>query len=113
MSLRDRRWLHTEEPTKLWGRLNEAWRELRGRLDNEPRTTLVDKTFTGPLASYSFKLASEPAGILLARLTNTTTNATSAVTWSWTWKDGVVTTNAFAALPTGAYRAAFMIIGGA
>ena len=117
LSLRDRRWdPEKDEPAALWGRLNEAWRDLVSLVQIiDKRLTIRTIDFTGPQATITISIASDtrPIGIVLAGLYETTTNATSAVTFSWTWTADGMTTTSFSALPAGTYRVTFIVIGGA
>ena len=116
IALRDRRWNPDEQPKAMWDRLNDAWRDLRALADLlDKRLTFRTLDFTGPLASVKLTVSSDsrPVGVVLVSLYETTTNATSAVTFAWTWGDGGMTTTSFSALPSGTYRATFLVIGGA
>lgn len=100
----------------LWSRMNEAWRDLLtlvAQLDRRQR--IVEQVFTGPIASLTFDLGSpaRPVGVVLASLYRTDTGAAGAVTWSWSWARGSLTTTSFAGLAAGPWRASFLVIGGA
>lgn len=116
LSLRDRRWdPEKDEPAALWSRLNEAWRDLRGLVTTlDRRQSIRTLDITGPIASLTVAVgATRPVGIQLVSLYETSTGATSAVTFAWTWGNGGMTTTSFSALPAGTYRVTFIVIGGA
>ena len=100
----------------MWDRLNEAWRDLVSLVQLiDKRLTIKPFEFTGPLASVTISLPinTRPVGVVLVGLYETETNATSAVTFAWTWGANGMTTTSFSALPAGKYRATFLVIGGA
>lgn len=114
MTLRDRRWKASEEADKLWERLSEGWRDLILELRSRPPLVVRDVEFVGPIASLTFAVSAitRPIGVQLVSLYRIDTGASSAVTFSWTYADGAVTTTAFAALPAATWRATFIVIGG-
>jgi hypothetical protein len=115
LNLRNRRWSAKEEPDSLWDRLNEAWRDLITLTTQINRATQTrEVVFTGPIATLSFSVDTDkrPAGVSLVSLYRTDTGATSAVTFSWTYADGQVSTISFAAVAAAEWRATFQIIGG-
>jgi len=116
-SLRTYRWNASEEPTSLWGRLNDAWRDLVVTFAGMPAQTLYDVPFAGPIATLTFTVAnlSRPRGVLLIGLVRSDTNATSAVTFSWTFdgtaNGGTISTTAFSGVAAATWRATFLVIG--
>lgn len=116
LTLRDRRFdPEKDDAETLWSRLNEAWRDLRGLVTTlDRRQSIRTLDITGPIASLTLAMGvTRPIGIQLVSLYETTTNVTSAVTFSWTWGDDGMTTTSFSALPAGTYRVTFIVIGGA
>jgi hypothetical protein len=114
LNLRDRRWDGEESPVELWSRLNEAWRDLLTLVKDLNRSTaLRTVTFTGPAAVLTFAsdTTRRPAGVVLVSLYRTDTGATSAVTFSWTYANGQVSTTSFSALAATEWRATFQILG--
>ena len=115
LTLRDRRWSDDEKPGALWSRLNEGWRELISLVAALNRSSVTRSvTFTGPIATLTFDASSlvRPEGVSLVSLYRTDSGATSAVTFSWTYADGQVSTTAFSALAATEWRATFLILGG-
>lgn len=113
--IRDRRWDDAEKPASLWQSLTEGWKEVRAALGGIPTQTVRTVDFVGPIASLTFAVSriSRPVGVQLVSLYDVATGETSAVTFSWTYANGSVTTTAFAALAAGTWRATFIVIGGA
>lgn len=114
LSLRDRRWDPTEPAESLWSRLGEGWRELITLVAllsrrSEYRTI----TFPGPIATLTFDVAgtTRPTGVSLVSLVRTDSNVTTAVTFSWTYANGQVSTIAFAGIAAASWRATFHIVG--
>ena len=114
LSLRDRRWGPEEPPADLWSRLGEGWRELITLVAllnrrSEYRTI----PFTGPIATLTFDVAgtTRPTGVSLVSLVRTDSNVTAAVTFSWTYDGGQVSTIAFAGIAAAEWRATFHIVG--
>lgn len=111
--LRDRKWSEREEAGALWGRLTEAWRDLRTALVSIPRLSLRTVSFTGPIASLSFEWSgTRPQGVMLVGLYRTDTGATAQTTFAWTYADNTIYTDAFAAIAATEWRASFFVIGG-
>lgn len=114
LSLRDRRWNAGEPADNLWGRLNEGWRELISLVAAlNRRSEYREISFTGPIATLAFDVgsASRPLGVSLVRLYRVDTGATSAVTFSWTYADGQVSTTSFSAVAAAEWRATFHVVG--
>lgn len=115
MNFRLRRWdPEKDDADELWGRLNEGWRDLYTLVVGLFPFALRDITFTGPVATLTFGVdtPSRPRAVILASLYRTDTGATSAVTFSWTYSQGEVSTTAFSGLSATEWRATFLVIGG-
>lgn len=114
MNLRDRKWRETEPDADRWVRLTEGWRELRSALSAILALDVRTVTFTGPAASLSFTVDNDtrPRGVMLVGLYRTDTGATSAITFSWTYSNGRVTTTSFSGLAATQWHATFIVIGG-
>ena len=114
MNLRDRRWdPDKDDAAALWSRLNEAWRDLREVIRSIPKLSFYERSFTGPIASLTAgEMGNRPKGVILIDLVNTDIGGTAAVTWSWSWSDGTLTTTAFSGVAAGTYRMRLLVIGG-
>ncbi len=115
MMIRNRRWDKDDEEDAKWSRLNDGWRDLVIAFASLAGFSLRDQTFTGPAASLTFSVPNNtrPRGVVLVGLYRTDNGATSAVTFSWTYANGEVTTTSFSALAAAEWRATFLVIGSA
>lgn len=115
MMIRNRRWDEKDEEEAKWARLNDGWRDLVIAFASVVGLSLRDQTFTGPASSLTFDIGSNtrPRGVMLVGLYRTDTGGTSAVTFSWTYANGAVTTTSFSALAATEWRATFLVIGSA
>lgn len=114
MILRPRVWSAKDTPEEMRSRLNEAWRELVIAIGSLLPFSLRDVEFAGPAAALTFTVDTikRPRGVLLVSLYETSTGATTAVSFAWTYSSSGVTTTSFAGLSTGTYKATFLVIGG-
>jgi hypothetical protein len=115
MILPDKRWDERDPPAASWKSLTDAWRQLRLILAPIPTTEYRDIDFTGPATSLSFAVqgVKRPRGVQLVSLYRIDNSATSAVTFSWSYANGMVTTTSFSALAATQWRATFLVIGAA
>lgn len=115
MNLTDRRWDERDTPATAWKSLTDGWRQLRLLLAGLPTFELREIDFDGPAAALSFAVTavSRPRGVSLVSLYRIDTGATAAVTFAWSFTNGLVTTTSFSGLAATRWRATFHVIGGA
>ncbi len=107
MIVRMRRWdPEKDDAATLWSRLNDGWRDIFTSINGLLPFSLREQTF-------DVGSPSRPRAVILASLYRTDTGATSAVTFSWSYANGEVTTTAFSALASAEWKATFLVISGA
>lgn len=116
-TIRERRWDgKVDTPEESADRLNEAWRDIVEAFAALLPFSLRPVDFDGPTASLSFAIPGikkMPSAVILGGLYRFDTGATTAVTLSWTYANGMVTTTSFSGLAATKWRATFLVIGAA